>query len=66
MHANLQICIVEYNRLIIDVFLKIKRHLTLRGGGGKGHDANFSMNFEPSFLIMALSSCLHVATHDVI
>ena len=25
--------------------------MTLRGGGGEGHDANFSMNFEPSFLI---------------
>ena len=28
--------------------------MTLRGGGGEGHDANFSMNFEPSFLIIGL------------
>ena len=28
--------------------------MTLRGRGGQGHDANFNMNFEPSFLIVGL------------
>ena len=28
--------------------------MTLRGGGGQGRDANFNMNFEPSFLIVGL------------
>ena len=28
--------------------------MTLKGGGGYGHDANFSMKFEPSFLIVGL------------
>ena len=28
--------------------------MMLRGGGGQGRDANFNMNFEPSFLIVGL------------
>ena len=33
-------------------FLKINVIMMLRwGGGGQGHDANFSMNFKPSFLM---------------
>ena len=28
--------------------------MTLRGGGGQGRDANFNINFEPSFLIVDL------------
>ena len=28
--------------------------MTLRVGGGQGRDANFNMNFEPSFLIVGL------------
>ena len=34
--------------------LKINVIMTLGGGGGQGRDANFSMNFEPSFLIVGL------------
>ena len=28
--------------------LKTNLIMTLRGGGGEGHDANFSLNLEPS------------------
>ena len=35
--------------------------MTLRGGGGQGCDANFNMNFKPSFLIVGLEL---VSTHS--
>ena len=35
-------------------FQKINVIMTLSGGGGQGHDANFSMNVEPSFLVIDL------------
>ena len=39
------------------IFFKINVNMTLRGSVGQGRDANFNMNFEPSFLIVGLVLC---------
>ena len=45
---------MPYKGTLPNYFLKINVIMTLRGGGVYGHDTNFSMNFEPFFLITGL------------